>query len=371
MNADRKKARERRGDERHLGRRIAITIVVLVVLLGGLAVAGGSLWSQYGDRISQALGWTSNDYEGAGTGELVITVRQGETGADIAETLAQHDVVKTSEAFYELLLDQDPAPDFLPGTYRVKSQMSARAALDALLDSANRMAFTAMIPEGKTVAQTLEIVAGGADIPLEELQEAAADPSAFGLPAGVDSLEGWLFPATYEFEEDTTGADAVAKMVETQKQVLDEFGVAEDDRERVLTIAAMVQREGGRVEDFPKVSRVIANRLEQGMRLQMDSTAQYGMGQHEDGSVWSTDEALADDNPWNTYVHEGLPKGPIANPGREAIDAALNPEPGGWLYFVAVNLDTGESVFSATQEEHDQAVQKLNEWCDANPGKGC
>jgi UPF0755 protein len=87
--------------------------------------------------------------------------------------------------------------------------------------------------------------------------------------------------------------------------------------------------------------------------------------------VWSTDEALSDDNPWNTYVHEGLPKGPIANPGRDAIAAAIDPEAGDWLYFVAVNLDTRESVFSATLEEHNAAVEQLNQWCVANPGKGC
>ncbi|GAA1611107.1 endolytic transglycosylase MltG [Leucobacter chromiireducens] len=367
MNA---RARER---ERASGRgkRIAISLIVTVALLGGLAAAGAYLWSQFGERISETLGWTSNDYEGPGTGDAIIVITEGEIGENVAITLAEADVVKTSEAFYRLLLDQDPAVEFQPGSYRMKLQMSSQAALEALQDPENRMNFTAMIPEGKTVEQTIELVAAGADIPLSELQDAIKDPAAYGLPAGVDSLEGWLFPATYEFESDTTGAEAIQRLVDQQKQVLDEAGVAEADRERVLTIAAMVQKEGGRIEDFGKVSRVIANRLADDMLLQMDSTAQYGMGQHEDGSVWSTDEALSDDNPWNTYVHKGLPKGPIANPGRDAIDAALNPEPGDWIYFVAINLDTRESAFSVTQEEHEASVAKLNEWCAANPGKGC
>ena len=360
-----------RGESSGTGRRVLISLLVAILLLGGLAAGGTYLWSQYGQRISQAMGWTSNDYEGTGQGEAIVVITEGEIGEDIALSLEEADVVKTSEAFYELLLAQDPAVEFLPGSYRVKLQMSAQSALDALQDPANRMAFTAMIPEGKSVEQTLELVSAGADIPLEELQAAAADPAAFGLPEGVTSLEGWLFPATYEFEETTTGAEAITRLVDQQKQVLDELGVAEADRERVLNIAAMVQREGGRIEDFGKVSRVIQNRLEQDMLLQMDSTAQYGMGQHDDGTVWSTDEALADDNPWNTYVHKGLPAGPISNPGRDAIVAALNPEPGDWLYFVAVNLDTRESVFTSTVEEHDAAVSQLNEWCIANPGRGC
>lgn len=360
-----------RGEPRHIGRRILISLLVTALLLGGLAAAGGYLWSQYGGQISQLLGWTTNDYEGEGQGETVVVITAGDIGEDIAATLADADVVKTSEAFYELLLAQDPAVEFHPGSYRVKLQMSAQAALDALQDPENRLAFTAMIPEGKTVDQTLEIVSAGADIPLEELQAAAEDVSAYDLPEGVDSLEGWLFPATYEFDEETTGAEAIARLVQEQKAVLDEFGVAVEDRERVLNIAAMVQREGGRIEDFGRVSRVIQNRLDQDMLLQMDSTAQYGMGQHDDGSVWSTDEALADDNPWNTYVHEGLPRGPIANPGRDAIAAAIDPEAGDWLYFVAVNLDTRESVFSSTLDEHNAAVEQLNQWCTANPGKGC
>lgn len=360
-----------REDRRRTGRRVLISLLVTLLLLGGLAGAGAYLWSHYGDGLSQALGWTSDDYEGEGSGEVVVVITEGEIGEDIAASLEEADVVKTADAFYGLLLEQPEEVAFLPGSYKLKSQMSAQAALDALQNPDNRMAFTAIIPEGKTVDQTLELVAAGASIPWEELETAAEDVAAYGLPEGAESLEGWLFPATYEFEEDTTGAEAIAKLVDTQIQVLDEMGVAPESRAEVLTKASIVQREGGRIEDFPKVARVIENRLAQDMLLQMDSTAQYGYGQHTDGSVWSTDEALADDNLWNTYVHKGLPKGPIANPGRDAISAVLNPPAGDWIYFVAVNLDTGESVFSTTQEEHESAIGQLNEWCAANPDQGC
>ena len=360
-----------RTEKGRTGRRVLISLLVTVLLLGGLVGAGAYLWSHFGAGISDAMGWTSNDYEGSGKGEVVVVITEGEIGEDVAASLKEAGVVKTSEAFYDLLLAQDTEVAFQPGSYRMKSQMSSQAALDALQDPANRMAFTAMIPEGKTVEQTLELVSAGADIPLKELEAAAKDVKSLGLPEGVDSVEGWLFPATYEFEETTTGAEAVKKLVDTQIQVLDELGVGPESREEVLTKASIVQREGGRVEDFPKVARVIDNRIAKDMLLQMDSTAQYGYGQHADGSVWSTDEALADDNPWNTYVHKGLPKGPIANPGRDAISAVLNPPAGDWIYFVAVNLDTGESVFSTTQEEHEAAIAQLNEWCSANPNKGC
>lgn len=352
-------------------KRAGIVLAVVIVLLGGLAIAGASLWGTYGERIALAMGWSTNDYEGEGHGEVLITITAGEIGEDVAASLAEAGVVKTQQVFYELLLAQDPAVEFQPGLYQLRQEMSAAAALAALQDPANRVQFTAVIPEGRTVAQTLEIVAAGAQIPLEELQAAASDPAQFGLPPGVTSLEGWLYPATYEFEAETSAVEAISTLVGYQIAVLDEFGVPVEERERVLTIASIVEKEAGRAEDFGKVSRVIQNRLAVGMLLQMDSTAQYGYQQHETGSVWSTDEALADPNPWNTYVQAGLPVGPIANPGRAAIEGALNPEPGDWYYFAAVNLDTGESKFSTTIEEHNLVVAELTEWCRANPGRGC
>lgn len=350
-------------------RRLVITLLVVVLLLGGLGVVGAMLWNEYGDRISERLGWTTNDFSGEGHGEVVISISAGDIGGDVAQTLADAGVVKTSQAFYELLL-QEPV-EFHPGSYRLRLEMSARAALDALMDPASRLRLTAMIPEGKTVDQTLEIVAAGAEIPLEELRAAAADPAQFGLPAEAVSLEGWLYPATYDFQPGMTAFEVIDRMVGHQRSMLEQLGVPAEDQHRVLTIASIVEREAGRAEDFGKVARVIFNRLDVDMPLQMDSTAQYGMGQHDDGSVWSSSEALADDNPWNTYVHRGLPIGPIANPGRAAVEATLQPEPGDWVYFAAVNLDTGESKFSVTLAEHEAVVQELRQWCAANPGRGC
>ncbi len=360
--------KERRAE---LRKRWIISLSVLLVLLLALGSVAAYVWSQYGDRIALELGWTSNDYEGEGKGEVIVTISSGDIGEDVALTLADAGVVKTSQAFYELLLQQEPAVDFHPGSYRLRMEMSAQSALDALLDPANRVQLTAAIPEGLTVAQTLERVAEGAQIPFEDLIEAASEPQAFGLPDGVTSLEGWLHPATYEYEPETSPHDAIATMVNYQIAMLDDLGVAETDRQRVLTTASIVQREAGTAEDFGRVARVIDNRLAIGMKLEMDSTAQYGLGQHDDGSVWSSGEALSDDNPWNTYLYEGLPFGPIANPGRAAVEAALNPAPGDWLYFVAVNLETGESRFNETLAEHEADVEVLREWCDQNPGYGC
>ena len=144
-------------------------------------------------------------------------------------------------------------------------------------------------------------------------------------------------------------------------QSLDDAGVPVEDRQRVLTIASIIQREARFEADCYKVSTGHPEPSRPGNQetfglLQMDSTAQYGYGEMHDGTVSSSAEALADDNPWNTYVNTGLPVGPIANPGDEAIDAAMHPADGDWLYFVTVNLDTGETVFTDEPRRPQRAV---------------
>lgn len=363
---------QRKHGERRRKKRGLTALIVIIALIAGIGAAGAALWPTYGDRALLALGLASNDYSGEGHGEATVTIAPGDIGGDVAASLADAGVVKTTEAFYELLLVQDPAVEFLPGIYTLRREMSAQAALDALQDPENRQELRALVPEGRTVAQALELVAVGSGIPLADLEAAAAEsPQQFGLPAGVTSIEGWLYPATYEFPVDATAHDAIGMMINHQIALLDELGVAEADRERVLNIASIVEKEAGRAEDYGKVARVIFNRLDLDMMLQMDSTAQFGMGQHDDGSVWSSSEALSDDNPWNTYVHTGLPLTPIANPGRAAIEATLNPTPGDWIFFAAVNLETGESLFSETNEEHDLVVDQLRQWCSDHPSWEC
>ncbi|GAB2554026.1 endolytic transglycosylase MltG [Leucobacter ruminantium] len=352
------------------GKRIAITLVVLAVLLGGLAAAGGYLWSQFGDRISLAMGWTSNDYEGEGHGEVLITVTSGQVGADVADTLAEADVVKTSDAFYELLLEQDPQVDFQVGTYRMKQQMSSQAALDALQDPANLMELTVTIPEGMAAKDALQRASDILGIPMEEFDAAIADPAAFGIPAQFPSVEGFLFPATYTFEPEDTAHSVVQKMVDRMRQALAEHGVAQGDEWRVLTLASVVQREAGsNLDDFPKIARVFQNRLDQGVLLQSDATVAYGTGNTH--TVWTTPEERADaSNRYNTYANPGLPVGPIGNPGDVAIDAAVHPADGPWMFFMPINLETGETVFSETAEQHEESVARLGEWCEAHRSQG-
>lgn len=343
-------------------------LTVLVLLAGGAATG----WALFEDRIRDVLGWEEvNDYVGDGNGEPVdVVIASGDIGSDIARTLADAGVTMTFDAFYQLLLGLEQQPTFMPGTYGLEKQMSAQAALDALLDPANRKVSTVTIPEGITVDSIFHRLSEATGVPLEEFEALEEDYKSFGLPGKAPSLEGYLFPARYEFDPGTSARDMVQRLVDRMKVALDDAGVASDDRHRVLTIASLVQREARHEEDFFKVSRVVQNRLDKGMMLQFDSTSHYGYrwahGTEASGSVFTTDDERADGNPYNTYVHKGLPPGPIAAPGEAAIRAATEPAQGNWLYFVAVNLATGETVFTETLSQHNDAVAQLRQWCRAS-----
>ncbi|WBU38668.1 endolytic transglycosylase MltG [Homoserinibacter sp. YIM 151385] len=346
-------------------------IVVLVLVLGALGGAGVAAWSLFEPQIREVLGiQLPNDYEGSGNGEEVdVTIVDGDIGGTIAQTLVDLDVTMTYQAFYDLLLEKEAAgeaPNFIPGTYTLQREMSAESALAALLDESNRRTATVQIPEGVVLARELELISAGTGLPLEELQAAAEDPADYGVDNPAGTLEGYLFPATWTFDPGVTPEQVIQQLVDRTVQELDEAGVPEKERHRVLTIASLVQREARLPDDFYKVSRVIQNRLKADMMLQFDSTSHYG-ADSTSGSVFTTDEERAAKNDYNTYQMTGLPIGPIAAPGATAIDAAMNPVDGSWLYFVAVNLESGETEFTNTIAEHEQAVAKLHAWCRSNP----
>ncbi|WEO75704.1 endolytic transglycosylase MltG [Cryobacterium sp. SO2] len=346
-------------------------LIVLVIILGLMGAAAFALQGP----ISQLIAATQEpeDYEGSGSGEVLVMIHDGDTGSDIANTLLDQDVVKSYDAFYDLLLAQPTDPVFQPGAYLLASQMSSQAALTALQDPATRQELTVVIPEGTAAVDVLASLSEGTDIPLADLQAAAADLSGFGLPAEATTLEGFLFPATYTFQPGVTAHDAIKTLVDRQFQALDEAGVPAADRWKTIVMASLVQREAGLRDDYYKVAKVFYNRLDPAQwdsgLLQSDATVAYGTGNTH--LVTTTDAERADaNNAYNTYVHPGLPVGPISNPGDLAIDATLHPADGTWLFFVTWNLDTGETIFSTTAAEHDAGVEKWLAWMDEHPEYG-
>ncbi|WP_290808937.1 endolytic transglycosylase MltG [Herbiconiux sp.] len=342
-------------------------LIVTVVILGLLAAGGAFVWNTFGAQITTLVAGkaAAEDYQGSGTGEVTFVINDGDVGETIGDNLAAADIIKSSAAFYDLLLKQDPAPVFQAGTFKLASQMSASAALDALMNPDNKIDYTVAIPEGSSAKGIYQELADVTGMPLADFEAAGANYVALGVPAEAPSIEGFLFPATYVFQPGQTATDMITTMVQRTFQSLDAAGVAPDDRFRVVTLAALIQKEAGSVADMAKVSRVFTNRLAEGMNMESDATIAYGAG-HSRVETTSAEREDAS-NIYNTYIYPGLPAGPISNPGDDAINAALHPADGSWLFFVTVDLDTGETVFSDTADEHAAAVERLQEWWAAHP----
>ncbi len=375
-----REAETRSGDRRSRGddgrpprrRRRLTWLWVLIAIVAVLGTGATAVYFAFQPQIKHVLGLDAPaDYTGQGTGKVVVTITNGQIGADVAATLSKAGVTASTEAFYRLLLKQKPAVDFQPGSYALRSHMSAQAALTALKDPKNKVFTRVSLPEGITVKGVIAKLGALSDstgVSTAQLEAAAADYTSYGLPAQAPSLEGYLFPATYTLDPGLTAHQMFQMMVNEMFHRLDAAGVAVADRHRVLTLAALTQKEGGSTADFLKVARVWDNRLAKGMNLQSDATVAYGAGST---SIETTPAQRADkSNKYNTYANPGLPIGPISNPGDAAISATLHPAEGTWLYFVVVNCSTGETAFSDTLAQQNAANAQLGAWLKQHPG-GC
>ncbi|MFM1779163.1 MAG: endolytic transglycosylase MltG [Actinomycetota bacterium] len=333
-----------------------IALVVSLSLLGGVVAVGFSSITNFISRFQ------IEDYQGEPGPVVQIVIEQGDTGEDVARKLLEADVVKSFDAIYREMLNSDFS-EIYPGTYEFPTKLSGAQALRLLLSGGNKVVLTVTIPEGFRNAQVIERLSEELSINRADL-ETAIENSMERLPAAAVNLEGYLFPATYKFDPNISADQVIRVLVDRTEQELSKYEIALKDSFDVIRTASVIQLEARHEEDFFKVSRVIQNRLEKGMLLQMDSTVNYGTGGTK---ITTTDAQRADLNLYNTYVHKGLPVGPIGNPGAVAIEAALRPADGDWLYFVTVNLKTGETVFSETFAQHEVAAQQFYKWLRENP----
>ncbi len=348
----------RRAEKKKRPWRGLVVLVVLLALLGG-----GGYWA-YGwaqDRFGPA-----EDYSGEGTGEVVVQVESGATWRSLSYDLEDQDVVKSAKAFYEEALDDPEQAVLKAGSYMMKEKMSAAAAYRALTTDIVKADNTVAVPEGARVDDIVASITERTEIPQADLEAALSDPAAIGLPGiAAGNPEGYLFPATYTVDPGETAVTLLSKMVAKTLEVtasLDIEGRAAQlgyTTEQVLTIASILEYEVSN-DDFARGARVFYNRLDVGMPLQMDSTVHYISGRS--GDVFTTDEERASDSPYNTYKFPGLPPGPIGSPGEAAIEAALNPEDGDWVYFVA-DPDSGKTTFSVSYSEHQQACRDAGFSC--------
>jgi UPF0755 protein len=335
----------------------------LIALLLSLGLIGAGIVALNYEAIrDQYLRLTTLDFEGPGVGEVVVRINTGDDGLAVSRKLLEAGVIRDFDSFYRLLIDENAV--FYPGSFLLKLQMSNRSALEVLSNPSNAMTYKVTIPEGYRAVQIFEELSKVSGIAVSEFQEAATDLEGFGVPNKAPTIEGYLFPATYSFDNEATAKDILGTMVDRMKKELELFKVPEKNWHRILTLASIVQREAKMEPDFYKVSRVFANRLDLGMRLETDPTISYSYS-GKDMSELPREQQI--EHGYNTYLVKGLPPGPIASPGSLAIDATLNPIEGDWLFFVTINLATGETKFSKTLAEHESWVVFLRAWERENP----
>ena len=349
--------RNRRG----VGCLVALLVLALVVAALYVGVSKGI--NYVGDRLDGP-----EDYVGNGHGSVQVTVKPGQTATDIAATLVDKGVVKSEGAFINAAA-ADPAGDTIqPGVYSLREEMSAESALALLLGNESRVEVQVAVPEGLTTDEIVATIAQQTDIPAAELEAVLKRPESLGLPSYADGQpDGYLFPASYTLGPGTTAREVLTMMVDRFEQAAQDVDLEATARRLslsphdVVTVASLVEAEASRPQDFGKVAQVIYNRVDAGIALQLDSTVHYVAG--SEGEVYTTEQQREIDSPYNTYLHPGLPPGAIGAPGEAALEAALNPTRGQWLYFVTVNPDTGKTLFARTLREHNANVAQLQSFC--------
>ncbi|GAA4686448.1 endolytic transglycosylase MltG [Phytohabitans rumicis] len=346
-----------------------IAMFVVVLLLGGL---GAGVWYGF-DRVQSFF--TTPDYEGAGSGEVTIQIKQGDTATDIGNTLVTAGVVKSAKAFIDAARENSRSENIQPGTYKVKQQMSGAAALGMLLDLKNKVVNGVLIREGLSAKAIFAELSKQTKIPVKEFQAAAKDPLELGIPDWwftrsdgkkvTPSIEGFLFPDTYEIDPKWTAVDIVRTMVDRFLTVTGELKFADKVQGlsispyEALIVASLAQAEAGIQEDLGKVARVAYNRLYKDFPcscLEMDVTVNYWRelkGLPIKASKDMTASELDDPkNPYNRKL-KGLIPTPINNPGKHALEGAMAPPQGNWLYFVAIDK-TGKSAFTNSIDQHER-----------------
>jgi UPF0755 protein len=365
-------------DGPEVGRRIKSGIAVLVAL----AVLIGGGWFAATKGYAKYMDWRqTDDYIGTGVDDVQITIPAGASLTDMGLILVKTDVVKSTKAFQSAAAKQAKSTSIQAGTYKMKTHLPAASAAARLIDPATyKVVKRVVIREGLRVTAMVPVLAKGTGLTEDLLNAVLKDPSKLGLPAYANNNpEGFLFPDSYEVADKPDALTIVKTMtaefatVAASEDLVNRAAAMGMTPLQVLTVASIIESEVNRPEDRPMVARAIYNRLQgktetgQPMKLQLDSTVIFANG--GTGTLTTTDAQRALDSPYNTYKVDGLPPGPINSPGKSAIEAALNPADGTWIYWVVVNPQTGETKFGSTLAEHQANVAEFQAWCQANKGK--
>jgi UPF0755 protein len=344
-------------------RWLAPWAAVLVILIP-LLVAGGYAYSFIKSK------YYPPDFSGAGTGHLVVQVPSGATPTSLGPELQKLGVVASARAFV-LAAEHSTAPGgLLPGFYGMRKHMKASLAYALLINPNNLVEVKVTIPEGLRLTNIVATLGAKSGIAASKYEAVLKHPAQLHLPSYANgNPEGYLFPATYEVEPHETAFGVLTAMVQRFDQEAASVNLVQAASQvhlkpaQVIIMASLVQAEGGRISDYPKIARVIYNRLAQGIPLQLDSTVFYALDKY---GIVASDQELTTNSPYNTYKHKGLTPGPIDSPGDAAIRAVLHPAAGNWIYFVTVNPKTGLTLFTNSEAQFQIYRQELQK----NLGQG-
>ncbi len=288
-----------------------------------------------------------------------VIIPRGASFADAADSLSNAKLIGWRKMFrvYARLTGGDRK--IKPGTYLLRHGTPWSDIVSAL-HGGHGLVNTITIPEGYTISQIVPLLSRTLKVPEDSVQAAVRDTSLLArLDIPSPTLEGYLFPDTYAFPIGTTARQAVHEMVyDFERRWKPEWNARAEslqvNRNDLVTMASIVEREARLPEERPVIAAVYYNRLRKGMLLQADPTIQYALGHHV-GRVLYKD--LTVESPYNTYVHKGLPPGPVASPGVASLNAAANPASVPYLYFVA--SPDGHHEFRMTLDEHASAIRQV------------
>ena len=311
-------------------------------------------------------------FKGDGGDAVRVVVPKGAGVGEIGDLLEEQGVVD-SAFFFELRATvSGRRGDLKPGSYRLREDMSLGAALDVLAEGPPPNIVTVTVPEGRSRREIAPLVADSleGDYLGASRRSPAINLREYGA-AAADSLEGFLFPATYELRRGRPVSDLVRQQVDAFEQRFEQVDMRYARSKNltpydVVIIASMVEREAQLARERPLIASVIYNRLREGIPLGIDATLRFALNK------WSgalTQSELADPNPYNTRVNPNLPPGPIGNPGLASLRAAARPARTGYLYFVVKPGGDGAHAFARTDAEHQRNVERYNSARDALGGR--
>jgi UPF0755 protein len=296
-------------------------------------------------------------------GERTFTINKGESAIDIAQHLQKQRFVRSAAYFIVVSYFEHNLKDLKAGQYKISGAMQTRR-ISELLASSEPLPknYRITIPEGFTAAETAARFEENGLCKSEDFAAFARDPSGNGIDthgADLPSLEGFLFPETYFFDEKSTCKDMVQRMVDQFFRIFDEDALARAKETgftliQAVTLASLIEDEAKVESERPLISGVLINRLKHNIKLQCDASVQYALPERKKRLFYKD---LDVDSQYNTYKYSGLPPGPICNPGRTSLKAALYPEKSDFFFYVAKG--DGTHIFSRNGEEHNRAKETL------------